>query len=316
MDVRQAGVRVFCSMCGGELEAGAKFCAHCGRRLPVQVPDVESPSRAAPDLEPLPAGSNVKISFDPSAPVAVPSNFLPLRGLAIALGWLFAATGGAGALVALVYFAEVAALEEFKQSESFVDAERVDDVAEVATTLEGLYYLVLLASAVVFVIWLWRATSNLRSWPNPPLRYGPGWSVGAWFVPIANFIIPKQMLNDAWRGATPAGTAGYQWKDVHVPGFITAWWTLWVVGTIGDRVTTAAMDPSQSIATSQNFLLVAAGSLLVVSGASVFGAISIWRISERQHSAAGTSGRSDPGRHSPSPAMRHSLTTSTRQPLG
>ena len=33
------------------------------------------------------------------------------------------------------------------------------------------------------------------------LRYGNGWAIGAWFVPILSLVRPKQMANEIWRGS-------------------------------------------------------------------------------------------------------------------
>ncbi len=30
-------------------------------------------------------------------------------------------------------------------------------------------------------------------------RYGHGWAIGGWFVPILNFWRPMQVVNDVWR---------------------------------------------------------------------------------------------------------------------
>ena len=57
-----------------------------------------------------------------------------------------------------------------------------------------------LIGAVIFLFWLRRAYGNLDAL-HARRRYGKGWSIGAWFVPILNLFRPKQIANDIWRGS-------------------------------------------------------------------------------------------------------------------
>lgn len=89
----------------------------------------------------------------------------------------------------------------------------------------------LVAATVVFIMWFHRAYKNLSALGATGLRYGTGWAIGAWFVPFLNLWRPKQIANDIWRasdrGARP--DQGIDWREKTVPGFLTAWWAVWVV---------------------------------------------------------------------------------------
>jgi hypothetical protein len=53
-------------------------------------------------------------------------------------------------------------------------------------------------------------------------RYGHGWAVGGWFVPIMWFFRPRQVVNDVWR-------AGGHLEEPS--GLLAAWWGLWLATT-------------------------------------------------------------------------------------
>ena len=50
---------------------------------------------------------------------------------------------------------------------------------------------VLLAAAALFITWLHRASRNQVHLGASRIRFGPGWTIGGWFVPILNlFFMP------------------------------------------------------------------------------------------------------------------------------
>jgi hypothetical protein len=90
-----------------------------------------------------------------------------------------------------------------------------------------------IATAVLFIMWFSRAYRNVERLGARPLRYKPGWAIGAWFVPILNLFRPKQIANDIWRGSDPdmgPNPAPGVWHDGPIPGLLFAlWWLLWLV---------------------------------------------------------------------------------------
>ncbi|HEX2127784.1 MAG TPA: DUF4328 domain-containing protein, partial [Solirubrobacterales bacterium] len=47
----------------------------------------------------------------------------------------------------------------------------------------------------VFLPWFYRAYTNLGRFGLQDLRFTPGWSVAAWFIPILNLFRPKQIAD-------------------------------------------------------------------------------------------------------------------------
>jgi hypothetical protein len=110
----------------------------------------------------------------------------------------------------------------------------------------GFAGLATLLAAVVFVAWFFRAYKNLRRLGVQNMRYGDGWAIGSWLIPIFNLVRPKQIANDVWRGSERGVEVGAQWRQVFIPGLVHWWWALFVVqGTLtyfGQRMTASGYN--------------------------------------------------------------------------
>ena len=95
-----------------------------------------------------------------------------------------------------------------------------------------------LITSVVFIVWFHRCYRNLQSLGVDKLRYSSGWAIGGWFIPIANYWIPKQIANDLWRGTEPTDDPRVIMPPSGpMPWFLTFWWVSWiVVGLLNIRV--------------------------------------------------------------------------------
>lgn len=81
--------------------------------------------------------------------------------------------------------------------------------------------------AVLWVYWFFPAYRNLRALGAERLRFGDGWAIGGWFVPILGLWRPKQLANDVWRAsdpALPAHLARVPWQQAAPPGIFAVWW--------------------------------------------------------------------------------------------
>ncbi|RZU44086.1 uncharacterized protein DUF4328 [Streptomyces sp. BK022] len=87
----------------------------------------------------------------------------------------------------------------------------------------------LLATAVVYLCWLWRIRANADVFDASSQSLARWWTIGGWFVPIVNFWFPRRIVLDAWDAGAPQGRpAGH--------GLVDLWWTAWVAGLIADRL--------------------------------------------------------------------------------
>lgn len=79
------------------------------------------------------------------------------------------------------------------------------------------------AGAIAFILWMHRAYQNTDVVAPGTRRYGHGWAIGGWFVPILNLWRPKQVANDIAH-------AGGRSDDPS--GKLALWWTLWLVSSL------------------------------------------------------------------------------------
>nr|WP_307819004.1 DUF4328 domain-containing protein [Streptomyces sabulosicollis] len=82
------------------------------------------------------------------------------------------------------------------------------------------------AALVLIVLWLvWFRTAYINSTVLHPgrQRFGSGYAVGAWFIPIAQLWLPKQIANDVWTSSTPPGPGRRSRAVLHW------WWTFFVI---------------------------------------------------------------------------------------
>ena len=106
----------------------------------------------------------------------------------------------------------------------------------VVHTLRTLYWINLLlgaVTAILFIAWFFQAYRNLVRAGIHDLRYGPGWAIGSWFIPIFSLFRPKQIANDLWKGSAGAATVGAERRhELPLPASLNWWWALWLIGTL------------------------------------------------------------------------------------
>jgi len=108
------------------------------------------------------------------------------------------------------------------------------DASDTRQAISGFAFLVtLILGAIFFIRWFHAAYKNLRVLDQPKLRFGDGWAIGSWFVPILNLWRPKQIANDIWRGSDPNAPRGIgEWKNYPVAPLLGLWWAAWIVTNV------------------------------------------------------------------------------------
>jgi len=83
-------------------------------------------------------------------------------------------------------------------------------------------FLFSIISYIVGVLWFRRAYYNAHQLDPATMRYKDGWTVWAGFIPIINFIIPYQIMQDIWRSIV---RILHLQKEINYPAvLINAWW--------------------------------------------------------------------------------------------
>ncbi|MGW0392749.1 DUF4328 domain-containing protein [Streptomyces sp. NPDC003042] len=109
------------------------------------------------------------------------------------------------------------------------------DQSDMITAATGIFQiLALLGTAVVFIIWFHRVRVNGGIFRPDAFTQGPGWAIGGWFIPFANLVLPFRTAKQTWAASTQLGPDGSPRTTSTAP--LTAWWTVWVVAALLDRV--------------------------------------------------------------------------------
>jgi hypothetical protein len=145
--------------------------------------------------------------------------------------------------------------------------------------LQGLFSVLelfaLIAAAVFFLMWLYRCASNLPSLRSDSTEFTPGWTVGWWFIPFANLVKPFQAVRYVWSESDANVEVQHGFLSSvqsAAPGFLVAWWALWILANIASNITSKIFDPEdiRSTALSGYFFIIdgvlwiAAAALAVV----------------------------------------------------
>lgn len=104
-------------------------------------------------------------------------------------------------------------------------ANRADTLYGIAGIAQGI---ALVATAVVYLCWLWRIRVNAEGFDASRHRMKRGWTIGAWFCPVVNLWFPRRIVADSWDASAPWGS-----RSGHTP--VNAWWTLWLLSLLTGR---------------------------------------------------------------------------------
>jgi hypothetical protein len=190
-----------------------------------------------------------------------------------------------GFLIELGY---IATLQDYLSGEA--TRQEVEDAQLASAGIQFVPSLLTLVAAGFFVAWTYRAYDNLKRTGVADLRYDANWAIAAWFIPVAWWIRPKQILNDVWR----AGEAGVEvrdssWQDRPVSPVLHWWWAAWVgsalvgiaaaiVGFDDDGILTGRAEYERE----QEAATIAAPGMLCTIAAAILAVIVVRRITERE----------------------------------
>jgi hypothetical protein len=163
----------------------------------------------------------------------MPESYVPLDGRRQAVTIVFAGIVLISAVAVVGDLLELRLLDRIVAGETVSDTEATNNDSRQAF-IGLLQVAALIAGAIVFIRWLRQAYRNVDVVAPGRRRYGHGWAIGSWFVPILNLWRPKQIVNDVWRAgarddadAEPGALLAVWWL-----GFIVSNW----VGGIAARI--------------------------------------------------------------------------------
>ncbi len=139
---------------------------------------------------------------------------------------------------------------------------------EVISALVALVSLpVLLATAVCWMVWQYRAAASLRP---AALRRSPGWHVGSWFIPFVSLWFPFQNIADLATGSRAALSSVTR----------RLWWALWLASQFVMNIATRATWDAHTPEALVGALTTSIVSDLLVIAAACFAWVVVARITD------------------------------------
>ena len=87
---------------------------------------------------------------------------------------------------------------------------------------KGIDALIHFVAIIMFFVWIYRLTTAIRATQGTS-AYSPGWTIGWWFVPLANFVVPYFTVSDAWKRTMHGDARGW---------VVPVWWTTYIIAMI------------------------------------------------------------------------------------
>jgi hypothetical protein len=103
-------------------------------------------------------------------------------------------------------------------------------------TIGFIQFGLLVTTAVLFLIWIYRAHKNLPVFGATDLRFTPGWAVGWFFIPVMSLFKPYQVVKEIWKASKSykESISMDNWKNTDSPPIIGWWWAFFITGNILD----------------------------------------------------------------------------------
>jgi hypothetical protein len=166
--------------------------------------------------------------------VVPPETAVPVV-LSLAAGAAVLVSATAHASVALAGLNLVSAMSA-NTGPSFVDdlpVNRTEYGIWAVATLFSL--LALVVAAILVMIWLFRFSKALDARGTTGRTWSSGWTIGGWFIPLANLVIPRLVVGEMERIASVTYAnefIGESWKRYRRSAMGDLWWLMWVSGNV------------------------------------------------------------------------------------
>jgi len=127
---------------------------------------------------------------------------------------------------------EVAAFDDLMRTGRSVS---VTELAAAEGLTEGfarLAFWVGLAAGGLTIVWWYRAYQVVAAARPTGRTWSARWAVGSWFIPFANMVIPKLVLNEIDRISRAAESGDADWRREPLTLLPHWWWFFWVGGLV------------------------------------------------------------------------------------
>lgn len=207
-----------------------------------------------------------------------------LKGLSVALTILLVVAALVAIFGAVAFFNRADLLDRSLglNPPSFGEA---DDADSLVAGSMGLYMLTLLATGVVFVIWQYRHAKNAQAL-GVTGGLGPGWAIGGWFIPLANYVLPGIQLFQSSRGSS---------RERKGAGIVIAWAIVFGLGSVlfsasilgndTDAEGNIVIESRQDVEDAASSDRTAGAGMVVIVAAAIVATVMVRQLTNRQAEA-------------------------------
>jgi hypothetical protein len=187
-------------------------------------PPSQSPYPQHPDTQYPAAGAAYPVGQGYPPPVAYARPVRPLGGLAMALTILLGLASVAAVATAFPHFNRANVVETYKDGAktTITDATAADSQVALFTIIFAALFI---ATIVVWMVWQFRFASNGEALGQRTAMGAPGWAIGGWFIPLANFLLPSLQMSASSRAS------GFR-----PPALIPLWAVTFGLGSLGQAI--------------------------------------------------------------------------------
>jgi hypothetical protein len=216
-----------------------------------------------------------------------------LKGLAIAVSVLFAVIALVDIIAAVARNNRAGLLDDLLDNPLSVQIQDLLDADDFVAGTTALHAFGAIALAVVLIVWQWRHAKNAEVLGVRGGLGSPGWAIGGWFIPIANFVLPGMQMfrsskgsdiEDRRAGRAPKGAG------IIVPWAIALALGVMILGSSNafsdtDDEGNLVIESSQDVEDAASRDHTAAAGYLVMVAAAVLGIVMVRSLTKRQTTA-------------------------------
>ena len=200
---------------------------------------------------------------------------------------------------AAAYIHQLLLVDQMMEDPGSVTPSEGDASDHVINSISIASLVLLLLTAAAFMGWMFIAAKVAQRIRPDALRFGPGWAIGGWFVPILWWWRPPQVVNDVWGAGGPLDQ-----RTARSP-LVGWWWAAWLAlntaaefarGLLGGETTLDALRDETVVDIAGELLNVVAGALAICVVT-----ITTSRLLRQPSRVAATANRG----HSPEPSRSH-----------
>jgi hypothetical protein len=268
---------ITCPGCGQQVSDQGPTCLHCGHPLSVNGKSDTTPETAAST-----ESVNLGLSKATSASLWATAGLYVIAAGAF-VWYLFVWNEWAG-----------------QRSPSAAATQDALDAETVAFGFLGIGFFGYAVTGVLFIVWFFKSYRAAASRGATKRTWASGWTIGGWFVPLANFAIPKLVMNEVDRMSNPdAGEPPIEerWRSLPRLESSDMWWALFALGSLSTAIgsnwqtymdVTTDTPTSATVSGYATATVILACGLVAIAGSGIAGARMVRSIGERLHEPPAT----------------------------